>query len=428
MSTSQGAAASRPAIGFTEFVVLVAAMMACQAIAIDAMLPAFPIIVHALNVANENHGQWILTAYMSGLGCGQLFWGMMSDRFGRRPVLLGGLALYVIAALLCGLTTSFHALLLWRFIHGLAAASVTVSRSVIRDLYSGRAMARVMSLTFVVFLMVPVIAPSLGQLILLVAPWRFIFIVCSVFASVVWTWAWLRLPETLHAEYRMTLSLSHVWGAVKVVVGNRTSFCYTMALTVMFASIMAYVGMVQQIFADVFHRPKLMPIMFALCAVTMGLAAFLNSRLVERLGMRLISHTALMVFIGVTALHVAVAAAGFEQLWTFVLFQAVTMACFSLSVSNFGAMAMEPIGAVAGIGASLQGFASTFGGALIGAGIGRMFNDSTIPLAAGCLGCGVVGLVFVLFAEKGRLFTQHHVAMPLGAHDDDVSAETFGMH
>jgi DHA1 family bicyclomycin/chloramphenicol resistance-like MFS transporter len=425
MSTSQGAA-SVP-IHFTEFVVLVASMMACQAIAIDAMLPAFPIIVRALQVSNENHGQWILTAYMSGMGCGQLFWGMMSDRFGRRPVLLGGLALYVIAALLCGLTTSFHALLLWRFIHGLAAASVTVSRSVIRDLYSGRAMARVMSLTLVVFLMVPVIAPSVGQLILLAASWRYIFIVCGAFASVVLVWSWLRLPETLHREYRMTLTRSHITGAVRLVVGNRTSLCYTLALTVMFGALMAYVGMVQQIFADVFHRPGLMPSMFALCAITMGFAAFLNAHFVERLGMRLISHAALLCFIGITATHVFIAMMGWEQLWTFVAFQAASMTCFSLSVSNFGAMSMEPIGAVAGIGASLQGFASTIGGALVGAVIGRQFSDSTVPLAAGWLACGLGALVFVLFAEKGRLFRHHHVATATGAHDD-APAESFGMH
>lgn len=398
-------------IGFTEFVVLVAAMMACQAIAIDAMLPAFPIIVRALHVADENHGQWILTAYMAGLGCGQLFWGMMSDRFGRRPVLLSGLALYVAAALLCGLTDSFHALLVWRFIHGMAAASVTVARSVIRDLYSGRAMARVMSLTFVVFLMVPILAPSLGQLILFMAPWRYIFIVCGVFASIAWSWAMLRLPETLHPEYRRDLTRSHIVGAVRLVLGNRTSLCYTLALTVMFGSIMAYVGMVQQIFSDVFRRATLMPSMFALCAVTMGFAAFMNSRFVERLGMRLISHTALLCFIGITTLHVVIAALGLEQIWTFVVLQAMTMAFFSLSVSNFGAMALEPLGAVAGIGASLQGFVSTFAGALVGAVIGRQFNGSTVPLAGGALCCGLASLVFVMFAEKGRLFRQHHVGV-----------------
>ncbi len=159
-------------IGFREFIVLAAALMATQAIAVDAMLPAFPVIVSSLHIANENHVQWILTAYMAGLACGQLFWGLMSDRFGRRRILISGLVLYVLAALLAGLAGSFHELLAWRFVHGLAAASVVVTRSVIRDLYSGRQMARVMSLTFMVFLTVAILAPSLGQLILLAAPWR----------------------------------------------------------------------------------------------------------------------------------------------------------------------------------------------------------------------------------------------------------------
>jgi DHA1 family bicyclomycin/chloramphenicol resistance-like MFS transporter len=430
MPVKREAAASGAAVRmeFAEFVVLIAAMMAAQAIAVDAMLPAFPFIADALHVPNENHVQWILTFYISGMGCGQLVWGMMSDRFGRRPVLLGGLTLYVLAALLCGVAGSFHALLAWRFVHGLAAASVTVSRSVIRDLYSGRHMARVMSLTFVVFLTVPVLAPGLGQLILAVAPWRVIFIACGAYAAIVWLWAMVRLKETLHPEYRLTLTRSHVAGAVRLVLGNRTSSCYTLALTVMFGSILAYVGMVAQIFSDVFHRAALMPIMFALCAVTMGFAAFMNSHFVERLGMRLISHTALLIFIGITAFHVVVAALGWEQLWSFVLFQAVTMAFFSLSVSNFGAMAMEPIGEVAGIGASLQGFIQSFGGALVGAAIGRFFNGTTVPLAAGALACGLAALVFVLLAEKGRLFKSHHTASATGSADGAAAQGIIGTH
>jgi MFS transporter, DHA1 family, multidrug resistance protein len=414
-------------IGFTEFVVLAAATMSTQALAIDAMLPAFPTIVRMLHVADPNHGQWIVTAYMTGLGVGQLFWGLMSDRFGRRRVLLGGLALYVVAALLCSLAGTFTALLGWRFVHGLAAASVTVVRSVIRDLYSGRHMARVMSLTFVVFLMVPIIAPSIGQGILLLAPWRYIFVVFGVFAAAVASWGYLRLPETLHPEYRLTLSRAHIAGAVRLVLGNRTSLYYTLATMVMFASIMAYVGMVQQIFSVVFQRPNIMPSMFALCAVFMGMAAFLNSRIVERLGMRLISHAALLAFIAITALHTVIAALGAEQLWTFVAFQSATMACFSLAVSNFGAMAMEPVGSVAGIAASLQGFISTFSGALLGAFIGRQFNGSTVPLAVGCLCCGLASLGCVLLAEKGRLFTAHHSSSE-GMGPNPAQIEAAGSH
>jgi DHA1 family bicyclomycin/chloramphenicol resistance-like MFS transporter len=395
-------------IGFMEFVVLAAATMSTQAIAIDAMLPAFPTIVRELHVGDENHGQWIVTAYMTGMGIGQLFWGALSDRFGRRPILLGGLTLYVIAALLCSLSGTFEQLLAWRFIHGLAAACVTVVRSVVRDLYSDRQMARVMSLTFVVFLIVPILAPSLGQLILLLAPWRFIFVVFAIFAAVVGSWGYLRLPETLHPEYRLSLTRKHILNAAKLVLGTRASIFYTLAMMVMFGTIMAYVGMVAQIFADVFHEPKLMPSMFALCAIFMGCAAYLNSRIVERLGMRLISHTALIAFIAVTGLHILIAAMGVEKIWTFVLLQSITMATFSLSVSNFGAMAMEPVGSVAGIAASLQGFISTFSGALVGIIIGAQFNGTTVPLAAGQMICGVIAMGFVLLAEKGRLFHAHH--------------------
>jgi len=332
----------------------------------------------------------------------------LSDRFGRRPVLMIGMGLYVLAALLCGLTSSFTALLALRVTHGLAGASVVVVRSVIRDLYSGRHMARVMSLTFIVFLIVPILAPSLGQLILFVAPWRYIFVVIGVFALVVWLWAMLRLPETLHPEYRLTLAPSRIAGAVKLVLSNRASLCYTLAGTVLFGALLAYIGMVQQIFADVFHLTTLMPAMFALCAGFMGLAAFLNSRIVERVGMRIISHSALLFFIVVAAIHVLIAALGFERLWTFVVLQSLAMGCFSLAVSNFGAMAMEPMGEIAGIGASLQGFASTLGGALVGAAIGRQFNGTTVPLAAGALVCGVLSLGLVLMAENGRLFRPQH--------------------
>jgi len=418
---------ARPAIGFGEFVVLAAAMLSTQALAVDAMLPALPTIVRELQVANANHGQWIVTAYVVGVGLGQLFWGLMSDRFGRRPVLLGGLLLYAIAAVLCALTGSFRALLGWRLLHGLAAASVVVTRSVIRDLYVGRRMARVLSLTFVVFLMVPILAPSLGALLLLLAPWRFVFIVFAAFATLIGLWAWLRLPETLHPEFRMTLTVQHITSAVGTVLTNRTSLYYSLAVTVMFGSLIAYVGMVQQIFAGVFHRASWMPAMFALCAMSMGVGALLNSRIVERFGMRRISHAALLFYIVAACVHLTVALSGPEPLWAFVALQSATMGCFSLAVSNFGAMAMEPLGAIAGVGASVQGFLTTFGGALVGAAIGRQFNDSTVPLAGGALGSGLVSLLCVLLAERWRLFRAHHSGIRV-ATDPAAALENIGQH
>lgn len=400
------------AIGFGEFVAMAAALMATQALAVDTMLPALPTIAAALGLVNQNHSQWIVTVYLAGVGCGQLLWGLLSDRFGRRAVLLTGLGLYAVAAVLTGLSSSFPTLLAWRFTHGLAAASMVVARSVIRDLYSGRHMARVMSLTFIVFLMVPVLAPSLGQLILWLAPWRSIFLIFGAFAASVFLWVLLRLPETLHPEYRMTLTRDHIVRATALVLGNRSSLCYTLAVTLIFGSILAYVAMVQQIFENVFHRPGLMPTLFALCAACMGVTAFLNSRIVERIGMRIISQLGLLLFIAITGVHLLIVALGLERLWTFVALQSATMACVGLTASNFGAMAMEPLGAVAGIGASLQGFISTFGGAVVGTLIGRRFNGSTGPLVSGAFACGLSGLLFVLLAEQWRLFRPHHQAEP----------------
>ncbi len=391
-----------------EFVALAAAMMATQALAVDAMLPSLPTIVRELHVGNANHAQWIITVYIAGIGIGQLFWGLMSDRYGRRPILLCGLGLYVLAAAGCATTGSFAALLGWRLLHGLAAATIVVTRSVIRDCYSGRHMARILSLTFMVFLTIPVVAPSVGQLVLLFAPWRAVFGLFAAYGAAVWLWAILRLPETLHPEYRLILTRAHIVAAARFVLGERTSLSYALAMTVMFGALLAYVGMVQQIFAGVFHRAALMPTMFGLCAVSMGLAAFWNSRNVERIGMRRISHGALLTFIAVSALHLAVVSLGLERIWTFVLLQSAAMACFNLASSNFGAMALEPIGAVAGIGASLQGFISTTGAALVATVIGRQFNDSVVPLAAGAVACGLLSLACVLRAERGRLFRPHH--------------------
>jgi len=398
------------AVGFKEFVAMTAAMMATQAISIDAMLPALPTIALALGLSDRNRAQLIVTAYVIGVGIGQLFWGLLSDRFGRRPILLIGLSVYVIAAVLSGLTSSFTTLLAWRFTHGLAAASVVVARSAIRDQYSGRQMARVMSLTFIVFLMIPVIAPTLGQAVLAIAPWRSIFLLFGGFAAIVLLWVMLRLPETLHPEFRLVLKPHQIGQAIGLVLGNRVSLCYTFTLAIMFGSILAYVGMVQQIFQDVFHRPSLMPGMFAICASSMGVTSYLNSRIVERVGMRTISQIGILIFIGVTALHVLVVMLGLERLWTFVLLQSLTMACIGLTASNFGAMAMEPVGSVAGVGASLQGFISTTGGALVGASIGKWFSGTTLPLALGALLCGLTGLCLVIFAERGRLFSPHHSA------------------
>ena len=409
MSTDLSRPPPRGGAGFVEFVALMAATMALGALGIDAMLPNLPAIGHTVGVADENKRQLIITVYLLAVGFSQVIFGPLADRYGRRPVIAVGLSLYVGFSLLAAFSRSFDTMLIARVLQGVGAASTrAIPISVIRDRYAGREMARVMSLTSLVFMAAPIMAPSLGQLVLVLASWPYIFGVLGALGGAVLVWTMIRLPETLHPEYRLTLTVKHIANAVRLVLFNRASLFYTWAMSVMFAGIMAYVGMVQQIFAETFHRPKIMPTMFALCAASMGAAAFLNSRIVERLGMRRISHTALLTYLGITGLHTVIAALGLESLPLFVLFQSATMACFALSISNFGAMAMEPVAAVAGIGASLQGFMSTLGGAAIGAVIGRQFNGTVVPLAAGSLACGLASLGFVLLAERGKLFRAHH--------------------
>jgi DHA1 family bicyclomycin/chloramphenicol resistance-like MFS transporter len=391
-----------------EFLFLISAMMCCQALAVDVMLPALPTIAIALSVTDANRMQWVITAYTAGMGIGQLFWGVASDRFGRRPILLTGLVAFVLAAALSGFANSFTALLVWRFVHGLAGSSMVVSRSVVRDIFEGRQMARVMSLTFIVFLLVPIIAPSLGQMLLLVTGWRELFITFTAFGAIIFLWVLLRLPETLHPEYRYSLTVSHVAGAARRVLTDRASVWYTLSQSVIFGSVLAYVSTVPQVFQTVFRRPALMPTMFAVCAIAMAASSFGNSRIVERYGMRRVSQTGILCFMGFTGLHVLTASLLGEWIVSFVLLQSLMLGSIGFINANCGAMAMENMSAVAGIAAALQGSVGAVGGALVGAGIGYFFNGTTLPFAIGVALCGLVSLLCVLIAERGRLFRPHH--------------------
>lgn len=396
---------ARPDLSFSEFVAMMAALMALHAFGIDAMLPALPDIGRAFAVPDGNELQWIVTIFVMGAGAGQLLYGPLSDRLGRRPVILVGLALYVVMSLVASAAPSLGSLLVVRAAQGfVVAASNVITRSIVRDQYSGARMARVMSMIFIVFLSVPILAPSVGQLLLLVVSWRGIFATLAVLGACVFTWVALRLPETLPPERRRPLSAAHLSQAAWFVFTEPTSILYTLAMTAMFGSLLAYVSTVPQIFTGAFHAPKLMAGTFAFCASAMGVASYFNSRIVERVGMHRISHIALVSFIGITACHSIVAYQGSEPLVVFALFQAATMAMFGLAVSNFGAIAMQPMGAIAGSAASLQGVISTIGGAAVGSLIGQQWSGSVFFLPMGALVCGIAALGCVLIAEKARLF------------------------
>jgi DHA1 family bicyclomycin/chloramphenicol resistance-like MFS transporter len=309
--------------GFAEFVCLIAVMMALNALAIDAMLPALPYIGEDLGVANENSRQWVITAYLLGFGVAQLFYGPLSDRYGRRPVLFTGIAVYVVFSVLAAFAHTFDMLILSRIGMGIGAAATRVlAVSIVRDRYAGRTMARVMSLSFLVFLGVPILAPAVGQTIMLVAPWPWIFGVFALSGGAFLIWAGLRLPETLHPEDRMPINLGRIAGAFRFALSNRIGMGYTLAMTVISGALFGFINSSQQIFFDVFKAPSLFPVVFALVAAGIAVASVLNARLVEKLGSRLIAHTALFGFIGFGALHALIAWTGHDSLWVFAALQA----------------------------------------------------------------------------------------------------------
>jgi DHA1 family bicyclomycin/chloramphenicol resistance-like MFS transporter len=396
-----------PGMGFKEFVGLIAALMATNAMGVDTMLPALQQIGTALGVSNANEKQWIITAYLLGFGGAQVFYGTLIDRYGRRPVLLWSMAGYVLFSLAVAFASSFELILAGRALQGVAAAgSRVLAVSIVRDCYAGRLMARVMSLSFIVFLGVPVLAPSLGQLIMLVAPWRWIFVCLAAFGFLVLVWSAIRLPETLHEDDRTKIETWNVLRTFGLIFANRLWLGYTLAMTMIFGSVIGFINSSQQVFLYVFKAPLFFTTVFAITAGSVAVASVLNARLVERLGMRMLSHTSMLGFIVIAGIHAMVAFFGFETIWTFVLLQSAMMFCFGLMVGNFGALAMEPLGHVAGTAASAQGFLSTVGAAFIGFLIGQSFNGTDVPLTIGFLVSGLVTLAIVLVTEGGKLCSQ----------------------
>ncbi len=396
-------------MGFVQFVLIVAAMQALGALGIDSMLPNLPAIGHALGVTQENRRQLIITCYMLGLGLSQVFYGSLGDRFGRRPILLGGILLYVVFSIIAALAPTFETLLAARVLQGIGAGATRVLPvAIVRDCYAGRAMARVMSLASMVFMGVPVLAPTLGQTVILFAPWPYIFGVLALFGGCVFLWVLVKLPETLNPQDRLPMSVDRIAGAFSVAASNRVAVGYTLAQTLLFGGLLGFINSSQQVFADSFHAAALFPLAFGLAAGSIAISALLNAQFVVRLGMRGLAHGGLLAYIAVSATHLVVAVSGHETLVVFTVFQMLSMFAYGLTTGNFGAMAMEPMGHIAGVASSLQGLVSTVGAALIGYVVGQSFDGSTVPVVTGFLLCGLGSLVMAMFAEKGRLFRAHH--------------------
>ncbi|MDC7684874.1 multidrug effflux MFS transporter [Asticcacaulis sp. BYS171W] len=390
---------------FPEFVALIAACMAATALSVDTMLPALPVMGQAFGVDNPNRLQLIISVFFMGIGLGQFICGTLSDWLGRRKVLLGGLIAYVVISFIVSLVTDLEHMLILRFFQGMAAAAASViPRSAIRDLYSGAQMAKMLSTAHVVFLAVPILAPSLGQLILLGLPWRGIFFVLTGAGALVALWVWLRLPETLDPEVRYAPSPGKFVRVAGFIASERTSLGYSLAVMLMTAMILSYLSLMPQIFDEVFHKPVMLGLVFALCAGAMAVGAFTNIKLVEKLGTRVMSHRSLTGVIVIATIHFLWALSGRETLLSFTILQAATMMCMAMCTSNFTAIAMEKVGHVAGTAASLQGVLSMVGGGFIGAWIGQFWVGGVWLLPLSALGLGIGAMTLIALAEKGHLY------------------------
>lgn len=402
---SAGTNAAAHSIPRWEFIALCAALMALNALAIDIMLPGLQEIGASLGVESENHRQYVITAYFAGMAFALLAYGPASDTFGRRKPLLFGLSVYLIAAFAAAFAPNFETLLALRFVQGIGAASTRViAISVVRDRFGGRQMAEIMSLIFMVFMVIPVVAPAMGQVIMIIGNWHLIFICMAAVGLAISLWAYLRLPETQHPEDRRPFTLSSVFDAFRIVLTTRVSVWYTIASMLVFGALFGFINSAQQVYVGIYGLGIWFPAVFAAIAGMMAISSFLNSRLVMRFGMRRLSHAALLGFLLVSTIWLVWSLFGQVPLVGFVALFAAAMFQFGWIGSNFNALSMEPLGHIAGSASSVQGFLQTLGGAVIGASIGQAFDGTTTPLAAGFCGVALAGLIMVLIAERGVLF------------------------
>lgn len=392
-----------PALG--EFVVLMALLISLVALSIDAMLPALSEIGGELGVQRSNDSQLVVSGLLLGLAAGQLIYGPLSDSVGRKPAIYGGLVLFAIGCLLSIASWNFSAMLAGRFLQGLGAAGPRiVTIALVRDQYEGRAMARIMSLVMAVFIIVPAIAPALGQGVLLFAHWRMIFVILLLLALVAFIWFGLRQKETLAASLRRPLSLRGIAKGVLETLAERCALGYTLAAGLIFGAFVGYLNSAQQIFQELFALGEQFPLYFGALALAIGGASYLNARLVMRHGMRPLSWRALQVLSGLSLVYFGVAyvAAGQPPLWTLMVWGITAFFCMGILFGNFNAMAMESMGHIAGVAAAVVGSLTTVISLILGTWIGQIYDGTVLPLVGGFTVLGVGALLVMHWTERGR--------------------------
>ena len=388
-----------------EFVLLLASLMALQALAIDVMLPALAVMVDELGVASSNDRQLVIGVFLVSSGAFALFSGPLADRFGRRPVVLACLAGYLVTSLLAALANSFSTMLVARVAQGVFSSGLmTLPAAILRDRFAGDRMARTQSMIAMVFMAVPMLAPLLGQGIMLLFGWRAIFAVMALLPALVAIWAWFRLPETLHPEYRQKLELRTIAGNMRLTFTLREATGYVLAGALVQATILGYINSSQQLIGEALGAGEWFPTIFGVMAAGMALTNFVNSRIVERFGARRVSQGAMFVFIFVGMIHAGVAVSGHETLTGFVVLMMISMCMVSFMGGNFMSIAMQPFARIAGSAASAMAALRLVGGAAIGLAMGRAYDGTAVPLTLSLIVLGIGILLLFLYSERGRLF------------------------
>jgi DHA1 family bicyclomycin/chloramphenicol resistance-like MFS transporter len=393
-----------PGPAFAEFVVLTALIIAIVALSIDAMLPALPAIARDLGVESLNDSQYVILVFFAGMSCGQLFFGPLSDVVGRRPAIIAGMMLYALACLLCLFAVDFAQMLAGRFLQGLGASGPRiVTVALVRDRFKGREMARVMSFVMTIFILVPIFAPALGQAVLLLADWRTIFALFLALAIAVGAWFWMRQPETLAAGLRARFSLAQLAFDTLGVLRERAALGYTLIMGFVFGAFIGYLSSSQQIFQAQYGLGQLFPLYFGLLAAVVGCASLLNARLVMRFGMRRLSRFALRVtvFLSLAFLPLAGYFDGHPQLSLLMIYLVILFFCFGILFGNLNAMAMEPLGHIAGLGAAVIGSLSTLISVLFGIVLAEAYDGTVIPMVAGFALLGLGALLIQHWTEAG---------------------------